>query len=91
MTKSTKRTPEQEERVEVIRAINAELDAVSGVELRGNRWSRAVLSDCTDTLQNALSHLQTARALIALAGEPRVSEADLQRLARGEDVRGGGK
>ena len=71
-TTTPKRTPEQTERVELVRTINRLIGggiANNGLlEIRDQRWHRAVWSAPTPTLQSIIDHLEAARALIKLVG-----------------------
>jgi len=66
MNTKAARTTEQNERVEIIRAINDEFSA--GLEIRNARWERCVYRGNTASLQSALKHLQEARRIIQTVG-----------------------
>jgi hypothetical protein len=68
----TGRTPEQLQRVELVRAIN---EVVEGLPpLRNYRWERAVAHAPTHSLQSILNHLQTARTLLQVVGDAPVED-----------------
>src|SRR4249920_1984812 len=84
--KTPKRTTEQTERVEIIRAINAESES-NDLQLRHMRWERAVAHAPASLLRDALQHLRAARALLLQAGKATASpEIDVEVFGIGETV-----
>jgi plasmid stability protein len=90
-TTTPKRTPEQNERVELVRGINDEVNA--GLEIRAERWHRAVNGPHTQALQEALAHLKEARRIIQTVTSPSWIENEVEhaRLSNPPYFYGGGK
>jgi hypothetical protein len=63
----TNRTPEQLQKIALIRAINDVVDTMP--PLRNYRWERAVAHAPAHSLQSILDHLQSARALLQIVGD----------------------
>jgi hypothetical protein len=83
--KTPKRTTEQTERVELIRAINTESES-NDLQLRGVRWERAVFNGSTERLQQALAHLREARELLRSEGRAEAPTFDVVVTGLGESV-----